>query len=99
MVKIIQKKYLFPYSSPIRFPKKFRIPFLQCIKLGRPTKVNDALKQKVIALDKSGVSYNKIAKQLKIGVTTACKILKEEDSKLCKKIAEEFADTTLNYQH
>ncbi len=67
------------------------------IKLGRPTKVNDALKQKVIELDKSGVSYNKIAKQLKIGVQTACKILKEEDSKLCSKVAKKFADTTLNY--
>ena len=67
------------------------------IKLGRPTRMNHKLKEQVIELNKTGLSYNKIAKKLKIGVATALKIIKEDDNLLCKKVAEEFADTTLNF--
>tara|TARA_A100001515_G_scaffold135117_1_gene125802 strand:- start:337 stop:735 length:399 start_codon:yes stop_codon:yes gene_type:complete len=50
------------------------------VKLGRPSKVNDALKQKVYDLHYLGVSYNWISRQLKIGMQTSRDILKEKET-------------------
>jgi DNA invertase Pin-like site-specific DNA recombinase len=44
-------------------------------KLGRPSKVNDAVTTSVRLLRERGMSIHKIAKQLEIGVGTTVKIL------------------------
>ena len=46
--------------------------------LGRPTKINKSIEEKVLELRNTGMPIRKIAKQLNLGIGTLYKILPKE---------------------